>query len=720
MGMLRQGIDFSGIVIDGAYIDGVIPISDEPKKAKDKNNVYRKVDSREIDFERGVNMYTTELEFIPEQDRSIKIVGAKYNDNGDIVYEAESPLFDGCTQEFVQYELQDFSRYLNCEEIYLIDEQEIREKYLDNEDIDIMKYIYEKDAIPTVKSSDAVADEYVWSKGVKYYIKDELLHILQDSHNGGRLEVVPAFKGSSIGEHNNLLRYILKNVKGIVIEEGLYAILDDVFNTNILGLGDDCTVDHVVFKEHMSIRPRAFKGMYWLKSVCGEADIIGREAFKNCYHLTTSGICDHTCEIGSSAYENCYSLQEVSIDASCTENSTLTIDDGAFRNCSSLVSFDTMGIKLNVGEEAFYNCNSLKRIGIGQDKVVINKNAFAGCTNLLNITLAKKTLGMIDTGAFRDCIEVISEGEMQPNGYSKLSVKLSESIDNFSYDDLSIIKLGSKTWGIVKEENGKTRLYIKGSGATYDFGAGNMLGDIADHKYTTSQYGYLRDNSIIRAAIRRNPNGIIDEVIVTQGITTLGESLFDGLEVGKILVADTVTKIHRYAFANCEHLTECELPLRRVSYDGFVFENCTNLREIKGLSTECIPTGMFRMCKRLKDVQCYPVCGLKTIEAGAFYGCESLASVEGMMLDTLTSIGEEAFLGCKSLKYVKLPERIDKIGNYAFINGNSVLHIEVMYKLSSKVREAVKDNNYEIMYNNHSREYRVNPTKAYAITVTTY
>ena len=73
----------------------------------------------------------------------------------------------------------------------------------------------------------------------------------------------------------------------------------------------------------------------------------------------------------------------------------------------------------------------------------------------------------------------------------------------------------------------------------------------------------------------------ISAVVVTEGITSIAESAFDGCAaIETVEIAATVTDIGSEAFAGCESLTQVVIPDSVESVGDSVFSGCENLTEV--------------------------------------------------------------------------------------------------------------------------------------------
>lgn len=187
-----------------------------------------------------------------------------------------------------------------------------------------------------------------------------------------------------------------------------------------------------------AIQGKAFYGCENVKSITiTEAETIGDSAFEGCSALKTLIIPDSVTEIGSNAMKGCTSLAELrlpylgngsdklflgaSFGASAyTENleyvpstlRTLTVTcgdelpEGAFYECTGLVTLNINADIKRIDERAFYRCRRLKYLNItaeGFDGVdEIGSYAFGYCAALGEVTLSA-TVAELPEGAFYAC-----------------------------------------------------------------------------------------------------------------------------------------------------------------------------------------------------------------------------------------------------------------------------------------------------------------------------
>ena len=186
----------------------------------------------------------------------------------------------------------------------------------------------------------------------------------------------------------------------------------------------------------------------------------------------------------------------------------------------------------------------------------------------------------------------------------------------------------------------------------------------------------------------------VKEIIISWGVTVIGEKLFAGLEnVTSVSIPDSVTKIENSAFAGCSKLERITIPDSVTTIYSEVFKDCTSLQTaIIGDSVEEISYSTFENCSNLENLTIGE--SVKTIWEKAFAGCIKLsgrltipnsvtnictyafsgcAAISDLTIgNSVESIDDYAFVNCSSLEKISMPSSIIRIGAYAFYNCNSL------------------------------------------------
>lgn len=186
----------------------------------------------------------------------------------------------------------------------------------------------------------------------------------------------------------------LKNIKNIVIREGVRSIGDNAFYvcddkglTFVNIFGSDTTIDN------------NFPNYCGVTSVLIPNSVIsiGRHAFRNCRNLTSIVLPNSIMTIGSSAFSDCRSLITVNIPDSIT-----IVESYVFDGCSNMSSVSIPNSATYIKYSAFRGCHSLTSVTIPNSVTRIGGHAFAYCRGLSSITIPNSVVD-IDNSIFPDC-----------------------------------------------------------------------------------------------------------------------------------------------------------------------------------------------------------------------------------------------------------------------------------------------------------------------------
>jgi hypothetical protein len=155
-------------------------------------------------------------------------------------------------------------------------------------------------------------------------------------------------------------------------------------------------------------------------------------------------------------------------------------------------------------------------------------------------------------------------------------------------------------------------------------------------------------------------------------LTPEGYSVTKGMAhtYGRIVIPEywlgrPVTTLGYAAFADCEGLTEVQLPPGMRLIEDRAFYNCPGLLRVSvPESLKSVGAYAFSDCLLLRALP-LPI-GVTSIGDGAFYGCRALESFA--IPPALRTIGSRVFSYCRSLTTLDIPPGVDSLGNYAFSN----------------------------------------------------
>ena len=195
---------------------------------------------------------------------------------------------------------------------------------------------------------------------------------------------------------------------------------------------------------------------------------IGEGAFYECTALISLTIPDTVTSIGRSAFYDCSGLISLKIPESVT-----SIGDGAFCGCSNLKSLIIPNSITNIGESTFYLCSSLESVTIPDSVTSIGDFAFYNCSNLESVIIPNDVASIGDYAFYR-CLKlnsvlipssIISIGNAAFYDCSDLKSILIENTECEIYSDENTISDSATIYGYA---NSTAQTYAETYGRKFD------------------------------------------------------------------------------------------------------------------------------------------------------------------------------------------------------------------------------------------------------------
>ncbi len=203
--------------------------------------------------------------------------------------------------------------------------------------------------------------------------------------------------------------------------------------------------------------------------------------------------------------------------------SVKSINNHAFRNCTSLTNVEIPNSVTSIEAYAFYGCTSLTNIHIPDKVTIIKSYAFAGCRGLKSIYLPP-SLTTIGNNAFASCENLTSL--YIPNSVTKIEARAFEGCTSLS------------------------SIYIP-----------NSVSSIQNYAFRSCTS--------------------LTTIDLPNSLTEIPSGLFAGcFELTTVNIPNSIRKIKEHAFSNCSKLTNIILP-DFITYLGeYAFQYCSSLKEI--------------------------------------------------------------------------------------------------------------------------------------------
>jgi hypothetical protein len=423
---------------------------------------------------------------------------------------------------------------------------------------------------------------------------------------------------------------------------------------------------------------------------------IGREAFWNCYQLTSITIPANVTSL-EGVFAGCYELTKVEIHSDALVSKDYNwLSGGLLYNLfgNSVQEFVIGEEVTKIGKCAFWGCKSLTSITIPNSVTTIGSGAFSGCEKLTSITIPSSVTS-IEDNPFNACSGLLSiqveEGntvyDSRNNCNAIIKTADNEIITGCQNTIIpnSVKSIGAGAFYMC---NGLTFIDIPSSVTTIKGGAfwfckGLASISIPNSVTTIGEQAFEGCSALTSVNI---PNGLstienevfsgckIASITIPNSVTTIGENAFEGCPLTSLTIPNSVVSIANTSFASCAYtLTAIQVESGNTIYDSR--DNCNAIINsadntlILGCQNTIIPNNVekigdyaFSSCGELSSIDIPN--SVKSIGDYAFIGCRKLGSVN--IPYGVTTIGENAFYNCSELKTIILPKTITKIGNMAF------------------------------------------------------
>ncbi len=452
-----------------------------------------------------------------------------------------------------------------------------------------------------------------------------------------------------------------------------YRMLDDgtAEITKYKGAGGDVTIPSTLGgKTISSIGKNAFSECQSITSAVIPDGVksIGEAAFSLCVNLTDVSIPSSVTSIGYAGFANCSSMIGISIPKSVTSISNAAfcqceklenfefpegvtcIKDGVLAECGNLKSVTIPKGVTEIEDMAFILCENLEQIEIPDGVVSIGRAAFSDCKNIPSINIPNSTKS-IGEYAFDGCFEmknltignsVETIGQFAFRGSGITSVTLPESITSIGsawFQDCGFLKIINIPKSVIEID--QTALLNCQSLTEINI-------DSENPKFC-SENGvlYNKDKTKLIRCLQ-----YINNVIIPEGVTTIGDDAFYYGMHRSVTIPSTVTSIGLRAFNDCQFLTEINITEDNTcfcSYDGMIFnKDKTELI--------CCPS-------RYREDVTIPE-SVTSIRDYAFYQCRAIKRI--VIPNSVNKIGCYAFNFCTDATELIIPDSVTEIGEYAF------------------------------------------------------
>jgi hypothetical protein len=386
---------------------------------------------------------------------------------------------------------------------------------------------------------------------------------------------------------------------------------------------------------------------------------VDKEAFCDCSELTTVNYCNKQLSVQAGAFKNCVSL----ISFNTSESHTFYVDDelsfckDSFSGCTSInrVIFDCKSIADRV--------SILKQIPVKH--VLIRKSvSFADFSAIASVP-GIETIGFIEDSAELKPARKTAKKKTPVFSGSLVSLSLPECVDSIAGESFrECVKLQSIWLSSTLHDLPTAALASLPKLKEIRLHADLLAvidGTLFSKKTKLIPYGEksekshrlsINDETISSTYVPESERWWYTEVSLSANCRAIDAAAFAGfINLRKIELFEGLRRCSKDAFKNCILLSSIELPDSVEEIEENAFEGCTGLKRVKlpgKLKRICKNT--FKDCTSLESAENFRRVGY--VEPGAFENCTALKEV---VFSTEIFSVDHAFTGCASLESLVIP-----------------------------------------------------------------
>ena len=334
----------------------------------------------------------------------------------------------------------------------------------------------------------------------------------------------------------------------------------------------------------------AFAGCVNLRSVelPDSIAVITRGVFDNCNSLTELILPENVQMILEEAFRDCSSLTEINIPASIQKirnkaficcsglrsitipkqknNSPITIERDAFRNCTAMTRADLSNDVVMLGQGAFAGCSALTQVHLSRGMDTVAPDTFADCIALNEITIPDSVRNMNER-AFSNCTGLKSiyfQGDapvIHDTCFTGVAATASYPSGNGTWTpELQKPYGGNLTW----------KAYVP---AAYS----GLCGSNVRWKLDTNGVLTVYAESAVRAVFAQTESGVMDHYASASEAPWYAHRD----EIEKIVISSSVKTVGNHAFEDCPVLQEVVVEAGVSHIGDKAFANNPNLKSVE-------------------------------------------------------------------------------------------------------------------------------------------
>lgn len=353
-----------------------------------------------------------------------------------------------------------------------------------------------------------------------------------------------------------------------------------------------------------------------------------------------------------------YAFAQSSVKAVFSSKKLTKISQNAFRQCSSLKTFEFQTGLTTIEKQAFYYCPILEIYSLPNSLLTIGEQSFYNIPTLVELNLPN-SISTIDSAAFAYC-----------QNLEKINIPINVTTLNSTFSYCTKLISVDIPWGV--------------SSLSGTFSNCSALASI-----TLTNNVHTIGNGTFSSCINLQPFELPNQ------LTTIGSSAFYRCYLwDTVIIPDGVYSIGSRAFYECSALKYCKLGKSVISISDNIFEKCFSL--------ETIEVHPENICWYSKNGVLYSIDNKKVISYALGNTQESLTLEDGA-----TTIYSYVFEKTK-LKEIYFPNSLTTINSYAFYYaeleratfGSSITTISSSAFEYSNIQEVILPRDFKTLGNN--------------------
>lgn len=419
-------------------------------------------------------------------------------------------------------------------------------------------------------------------------------------------------------------------------------------------------------------------------SVPNTVKVIGRSAFENNKNIELVVLPNSVEQIEPYAFWGCDKLDNVVLGKGLTE-----VGDYAFASCAGLKQMFLPSNVVSIGIQAFADCVNMTDIKIPPETAYIHETAFDGCYRL---TIHSQTGSAAEkyAEAFyerqKEMPEYQDVPDYNPPGNQETPQPTPEPSPEPSQppaEETGTVLGSTQVVGnqaVVFVNNAQPQVYEGRDSRdtaeeTLDL---DEIPNMYDLEGAIPKYTIVDGKVVADQAYYKNTE--LGEMILSEGITEIGEFAFARSSVSSVVLPAGMEKICYGAFYHCDMLQNVTIPDTVICVEPNAFshtlwvENFLNGGSSDASAADFLVSGGVLIAYRGNAADVTVPEGVRVIAGEAFRDHTEIGSVS--LPDSLLIVGEGAFEGCSSLGEISFGRNVQEIKDRAFL-GNNMKEVEL-------------------------------------------